>query len=159
MWGSECWAGRTGGGGTQKRRRQHSLDCYHDSFWCISRPNPLLYVHAHSYWPMWAENHLHKSVDLCYIVTTRKACSSLYRFCWHQHISCSWKFIYQIDKFCLWFSDCENGICNIYEHNNWLEFCCSTTVSLSHSDKRRCSFAVHIYIGMYCYVHVIGSPA
>ena len=108
---------------------------------------------------------------------TRKTCSSLYYFCWHQHISCAWKFKYQIDKFCLWFSDCENDICNTYAWWTYilLEFCCSTPVSLSHSDKRRCNFAVHIHVAstlcaesaslvqefwhIYMYMLLLGSPA
>ena len=73
---------------------------YHEPL--FSRPNPPLYVHVHSYWPWWAENHLQKSVDLCYIVIcmglyTRKACSSLSYFCWHQHIS-SFVFDFRIVK-------------------------------------------------------------
>ena len=82
---------------------------YHEPL--FSRPNPPFCVHVHCYWPWWAENHLHKSVDLCYIVIcmglyTRKACSTLYYFCWHQHIS----------SFVLAFLDCENGICIVHQH-------------------------------------------
>ena len=137
--------------------------------------DPILF-YLHSYWPRWAENHLQKSVDLCYIVQEKhvQVCTI---FCWHQHIPCAWKFKYQIDKFCLWFSDCENDILQYAWTYKLLEFCCSTPgVSLSHSDKRRCSFAVHIHVAStlcaesaslvqefwhihVCTCYLLGSPA